>query len=238
MGPSHPRRGRDHRARGRGGRARDGHPWPSLRGATRHQLLVAGATDVAEDLAALAATWGPASYPGYVEQRDAAAHVEVLIEIPARTRNKYEADPVTGALRLDRQLPLSSAYPADYGFVPGTLSEDGDALDALVLLDEPVAPGVLVDAAPLGVLWVEDEHGRDPKLICVLAQHASSDGLFELDDLPAKRLDELEHFFETYKQLEQGRDAMTCGRGDRAAAWREILGSRERARRPVQTVHP
>ena len=91
----------------------------------------------------------------------------VVIEIPRGSRNKYEIDHETNRVYLDRRLFTATTYPADYGFVPETLGGDGDPLDALVLLDDPVYPGVWVQARPVGVLYMEDEAGEDAKLICV-----------------------------------------------------------------------
>ena len=94
--------------------------------------------------------------------------IHVVIEIPRGSRNKYEIDHETNRVYLDRRLFTATTYPADYGFVPDTLGGDGDPLDALVLLDDPVYPGVWVEARPIGVLYMEDEAGEDAKLICVL----------------------------------------------------------------------
>lgn len=91
----------------------------------------------------------------------------VVIEIPRGSRNKYEIDHENSRVFLDRRLFTATTYPADYGFVPDTLAGDGDPLDALVLLDDPVYPGVWVEARPVGVLYMRDEAGEDAKLICV-----------------------------------------------------------------------
>lgn len=202
-------------------------------GIGRHELLAAGAAEVFSDLHGLLASWREHAAHG-VPFADADAAVEVVVEIPARTRNKYELDESSGTLRLDRQLPRSLAYPADYGFVPGTCAEDGDPLDAVVLLDESVVPGTVVRAVPLGVVWVEDEHGRDPKLVTVLQERAKSEQLRELEDLPSWHLRELEHFFTVYKQLEHGRSSRSCGFGSRAEAWAEVAAARDRAGEPDQ----
>jgi inorganic pyrophosphatase len=91
--------------------------------------------------------------------------VEVVIEIPMGSRNKYEVDHETGRIRLDRMLFTSTRYPLDYGFIEGTLAEDGDPLDALVMLDEPTFPGCRVLARPVAVFWMHDEHGPDAKIL-------------------------------------------------------------------------
>ncbi len=154
---------------------------------------------------------------------------DVIIEIPAGTRNKYELDLASGLLRLERQLPANMVYPADYGLFPETLAEDGDPVDALVLIDEPAVPGCVVRVQPLGLLRVRDEHGPDPKVICVLAERAERDHLQGLNDLPRRTLDELEHFFAVYKDLDTGRWAATDGFGPREEALAEITAGWRRA---------
>ena len=93
--------------------------------------------------------------------------IQVIIEIPQGTRNKYEMDHASGRIRLDRMLFTSTCYPLDYGFVPDTLAEDDDPLDAMVMLEEPTFPGCLVLARPVGVFWMRDEHGPDAKILTV-----------------------------------------------------------------------
>jgi len=93
--------------------------------------------------------------------------IYVVIEIPRGSRNKYEIDHEDGKVYLDRRLFTATTYPADYGFIPDTLAGDGDPLDALVLLEDPVYPGVIVEAKPIGLLWMQDEAGPDAKVICV-----------------------------------------------------------------------
>jgi inorganic pyrophosphatase len=154
--------------------------------------------------------------------------VDVIVEIPAGTRNKYEIDHATGALRLERRLPASLVYPADYGYIPGTLAEDGDPLDALVVLGDPVVPGCIVRVVPLGVLWVTDDKGRDPKVLSVLAGDAERDGLADVGDVPERILQEIEQFFDVYKDLEDDKSTATCGWADRAAAEAEIAACRAR----------
>src|SRR4029077_9776500 len=102
--------------------------------------------------------------------------------VPAGSRNKYELDEETQMMRLTRQLPPSLVYPAAYGFVPGTEATDGDPLEALVLLDEPTFPGCCLTAVPLGVMWMEDEQGRDPKIIGVLPDRAEREELEDISD--------------------------------------------------------
>jgi len=155
--------------------------------------------------------------------------IEVMVEIPKGSRNKYEWDHERHIMRLDRRLFTATVYPADYGFVPDTLSGDGDPLDALVLLEDPTFPGCLVRARPVGVFWMVDEKGEDAKLICVPVDDPSSGTVNELSDLPTHLLAEIEHFFAVYKMLEPGREFSTRGFEGRDAAWQEIAESRARA---------
>jgi inorganic pyrophosphatase len=132
-------------------------------------------------------------------------NVTVVVEIPKGSRNKYEIDHDTGAVWLDRTLFTATVYPADYGFFPDTLGEDGDPLDALVLLDEPTFPGCHINVRPVGVFWMRDEAGPDAKILCVPADDPRWEGATELSDVVAQRpnlLDEMRHFFEVYKALE------------------------------------
>ena len=127
---------------------------------------------------------------------------DVVIEIPAGSRNKYEIDHATGQIRLDRMLFTSTRYPYDYGFVVNTLSLDGDPLDALVMLDEPTFPGCVVSVRAIGMLRMSDEAGGDDKLLCVAAGDIRKDYLTNISDLPSFELEEIKHFFEVYKSLE------------------------------------
>jgi inorganic pyrophosphatase len=152
----------------------------------------------------------------------------VVVEIPRGSRNKYEIDHDTGQVFLDRRLFTATTYPSDYGFVPDTLGEDGDPLDALVLLEDPVYPGVVVEARPVGLLWMQDEAGPDAKLICVPRKEPRWKGVEELKDLPEELLEEIKHFFDVYKALEPDKYAHTAGFENRKAAWREIESARAR----------
>jgi inorganic pyrophosphatase len=119
-------------------------------------------------------------------------------------------------------------YPADYGLVPETLAGYGDPLDALVLIDEPVVPGCIVHVALLGVLLVADEHGDDPKLITILRDVADEVGWDEITDLPARRLEEIEHFFAVYKDLDAHATVTTDGYGRRDEAIALVTECRNR----------
>ena len=151
---------------------------------------------------------------------------DVTIEIPKGQRNKYEVDHKTGRVRLDRHLYTPMAYPADYGFVPDTLGGDGDPLDALVLLEDPVYPGVWVAARPVGVLFMRDEAGEDAKLICVPPKEPRWANVHDLEDLTPQLVEEIQHFFEVYKALEPGKESSTAGIAGKEAAWQEIEASR------------
>ncbi|AZA12740.1 inorganic diphosphatase [Corynebacterium choanae] len=153
--------------------------------------------------------------------------VEVTIEIPAGSRNKYEVDHETGKVKLDRYLFTPMAYPTDYGFIDHTLGEDGDPLDALVILPEPVFPGCLVDARVLGVFNMTDEAGGDDKLICVL-DDVRYDHMQTIDDVPQHLRDEIEHFFVHYKDLEKGKEVSGTGWGDKAAAEQILAEAKDR----------
>ncbi len=130
---------------------------------------------------------------------------DVTIEIPQGSRNKYEVDHQTGRIRLDRLLFTSTRYPADYGYIEDSLGEDGDPLDALVLLDEPTWPGCLVRARPIGMFHMRDEAGGDDKILCVPAGDPRKAHVTELDDISEFDRLEIQHFFETYKDLEPGK---------------------------------
>lgn len=143
--------------------------------------------------------------------------LEVIVEIPKGTRNKYEADD-DGQIWLDRMLFTATRYPEDYGFVPDTLAEDGDPLDAMVLLDEPTFPGCHIHARPVGVFVMEDEEGPDAKLLCVPDTDPRMEQIKELEDVPDHTLAEIAHFFSIYKSLEPGKETYPAGWQSRAAA--------------------
>jgi inorganic pyrophosphatase len=150
----------------------------------------------------------------------------VVIEIPRGSRNKYEIDHDDNRVFLDRRLFTATTYPADYGFVPHTLGGDGDPLDALVLLDDPVYPGVWVEARPIGVLYMQDEAGEDAKLICVPPGEPRWEGVHDVSDMTPQLMAEIQHFFEVYKALEPNKYSSTQGIGGRDEAWREIESAR------------
>ncbi|MFV0463367.1 MAG: inorganic diphosphatase [Nostocoides sp.] len=155
---------------------------------------------------------------------------DVTIEIPKGARNKYEVDHETGRIRLDRLLFTSMAYPSDYGYVEDSLGEDGDPLDALVLLDEPTWPGCIVRARPIGMFHMRDEAGGDDKILCVPAGDPRKSGITELDDINEFDRLEIQHFFETYKDLEPGKSVEGAHWAGREAAEQCVRESVERAR--------
>ncbi|CNZ22869.1 inorganic pyrophosphatase [Mycobacterium tuberculosis] len=153
---------------------------------------------------------------------------DVTIEIPKGQRNKYEVDHETGRVRLDRYLYTPMAYPTDYGFIEDTLGDDGDPLDALVLLPQPVFPGVLVAARPVGMFRMVDEHGGDDKVLGVPAGDPRWDHVQDIGDVPAFELDAIKHFFVHYKDLEPGKFVKAADWVDRAEAEAEVQRSVER----------
>jgi inorganic pyrophosphatase len=143
---------------------------------------------------------------------------EVIVEIPRGSRNKYEIDHDTDEVWLDRHLFQATVYPTEYGFFPDTLAEDGDPLDALLLLGEPTVPGCHVRARPVAVLEMTDEKGRDLKVLCVPAGDPRWEHLQDLDDVDDFLLAEIRHFFVVYKDLEPGKESVIGGWGTKAEA--------------------
>jgi inorganic pyrophosphatase len=153
---------------------------------------------------------------------------DVVIEIPKGQRNKYEMDHDTGRIRLDRMLFTSTRYPADYGFIEHTLADDGDPLDALVLLDEPTFPGCLISCRAIGMFRMRDEKGGDDKVLCVPATDPRMAHLREITDVSEFDRLEIQHFFEVYKALEPGKQVDAAMWVGREAADDEIEASRKR----------
>ena len=153
---------------------------------------------------------------------------DVTVEIPKGQRNKYEVDHETGRIRLDRMLFTSTRYPADYGFIEGTLAPDNDPLDALVLLDEPTFPGCLIRCRAIGMFRMRDEKGSDDKVLCVAATDPRMAHLTDVGDVSDFELLEIQHFFEVYKELEPGKQVEPANWVGRAEAYAEIESSRKR----------
>lgn len=156
--------------------------------------------------------------------------VDVVVETPAGSRNKYEMDHRSTAIRLDRRLPSATVFPADYGFVDGTLARDNDPLDALVLVDEHTFPGCLITARIVGLFLMHDEEGPDSKLITVPAGDPLTEHMREIDDVGRPVLNEIEHFFDTYKDLQPGKATVTGGFEGVEAAVAELDAARRRFR--------
>ena len=159
--------------------------------------------------------------------------VHMVIEVPARSANKYEFDEETGMIKLDRVLPSSQVYPGDYGFIPQTLAEDGDPLDGVILSTFPLFPGVLVDVRPVGLMVMEDEKGPDSKILGVVAEDPRWDFVQDLTDVPQGLLEEIRNFFETYKALEakKGKWVKVTGFKGRTEALAELKACMERYKR-------
>ena len=127
---------------------------------------------------------------------------EALIEIPKGSKAKYELDKETGLIRLDRILYTSTVYPANYGFIPRTLADDGDPLDVLVLCNEIIYPMTLVTCTPIGVIKMVDGGELDEKIIAVPVNDPNYKHYYDIKELPQHIFDEMMHFFEVYKMLE------------------------------------
>ena len=153
---------------------------------------------------------------------------DVTGEIPKGHRNKYEVDHATGRIRLDRTLFTSTVYPADYGFIEGTLGDDTDPLDALVLVQEPTFPGCLIACRAIGMFRMKDEKGGDDKVLCVPYDDPRMEHLRDIHHMAQFDLQEIQHFFEVYKALEPGKSVEGATWVGRAEAELEIKRSFER----------
>lgn len=165
--------------------------------------------------------------------------VNAIVEIPKGSRNKYEFDLELGVFRLDRVLYSSMHYPAAYGFVPSTLYEDGDPVDVLIIIDQPLSTGVLVEVRPIGVLRMYDEHGSDDKILSVAVHDPTYKTVTEVNHLPSHLLVEIEHFFTSYKNLE-GKMVKSFG-WDSAQAARQAITSaakKFKAKSKINTIRP
>ncbi|MEM4825020.1 MAG: inorganic diphosphatase, partial [Desulfurococcaceae archaeon] len=147
----------------------------------------------------------------------APSEVNVVIEIPINSGVKYEIDKETGLLLVDRILYTSMVYPFNYGFIPGTLEEDGDPVDVLVISSDPLVPGSIIKVKPIGLLETEDEKGFDSKVVAVPADKIDPryQNINDIDDLPDAIKQRIEHFFAHYKELEKGK-------------WVKVLGWKKR----------
>ncbi len=166
--------------------------------------------------------------------------VNVIIEIPMGGEPiKYEVDKESGALFVDRILGTSMRYPCNYGFIPHTLCGDGDPADVLVFMNRPLLPGSVVRCRPIGMLKMTDESGEDAKILAVPVSKISKyyDGVDSLDDLPQIKLQQISHFFEHYKDLEEGKWVKIEGWADTKAAKQEILDSIENFEKAPDAPH-
>jgi len=159
--------------------------------------------------------------------------VNVIVEVPVGGEPiKYELDKESGTLVVDRFLYTSMRYPGNYGFIPHTLSGDGDPVDVLIANSRAIAPGAVISVRPVGVLLMEDNAGKDEKIIAVPSQHISQrfDGIVNYKDLPEITLSQIEHFFAHYKDLEPGKWVKILRWGDAAEARQMIVEGIARAK--------
>lgn len=154
--------------------------------------------------------------------------VNVIIEIPKGSHNKYEYDEILDEIRLDRVLFSPVYYPADYGYVPETRSEDGDHLDILILVTEPTFPGCIMQARPIGALKMSDDKGLDEKILAVCHNDPRFNNVVSIEDIDQHTKDEIQHFFEVYKQLEQKKVTIE-GWVDKEEAFALINKAREKS---------
>ena len=154
---------------------------------------------------------------------------DVLVEIPKGQRNKYEVDHKSGRIRLDRTLFTATQYPADYGFIEGTLGQDGDPLDALVLVQEPTFPGCLIRSRAIGMFRMSDEKGRDDKVLCVPYEDPRQEHLRDIHHLGEFDRMEIQHFFTVYKDLEPGKSVEGAHWAGREAAEQCVREAMKRA---------
>ncbi|NVN11453.1 inorganic diphosphatase [Nguyenibacter vanlangensis] len=159
--------------------------------------------------------------------KDVPFDINVVIEIPQGSSVKYEIDKESGAVVVDRVLFTPMAYPAAYGFIPGTLAADGDPADALVLIPAPVVPGAVIRARPIGMLRMEDESGQDEKIVCVPHDkvHPHYATVEKIADLPEITIQAIEHFFTRYKDLEKGKWVKVAGWAGREEAGEVITAA-------------
>ena len=152
--------------------------------------------------------------------------VEVVVETPRSSRNKYEVNH-EGEVWFDRRLPGAVAFPADYGHISGALGSDGEPLDALVLMVEPTYPGVRIHARVVGVFWVRTGERREAKLVCVPVGDPAYRDVYELAQLPEHQLQEIGNFFDIYRDLDPGKDVQFDGQ-DGAAVAADVLSASRR----------
>jgi len=158
--------------------------------------------------------------------------VNVMVEIPKGSRNKYEYDSGRKVIKFDRMLFSAMHYPSDYGFITDTLAEDGDPLDALVLVWEPTFPGCMIEARPVGLFRMRDEKGPDAKILCIPLGDPMWNYIKTLDDVPPHLLKEIEHFFKVYKDLEEKKTGIEGWEG-LDSALKDIKEAQERFKKTL-----
>ncbi|QLH75275.1 MAG: inorganic diphosphatase [Methanomassiliicoccales archaeon] len=144
--------------------------------------------------------------------------INVIIETPMGSKNKYEVSKEYDYILLDRVLHSSVVFPLAYGLVPRTYYDDGDPVDAMVIMSEHTFPGCVVEARPIGILHMTDEKGKDDKILCVATGDPRNNEYHELEDIPSHYLNEIAEFFKTYKRLEEGKHTEVLGWEGRAVA--------------------
>lgn len=147
--------------------------------------------------------------------------INVIVEIPKGSKNKYEIDKENGLIKLDRAMKSAQDYPFDYGFVPQSLWDDGDALDVVLLTTYPLFPGILVEARPVAVMRMIDGGEGDDKIIAVPKNDPRWEDVEDLSDINKHTVKEIQHFFETYKTID-GKKVEITGVDDRAAAYEAV----------------
>jgi inorganic pyrophosphatase len=150
-----------------------------------------------------------------------------VVEIPKGSRNKYEYDPELGGIKLDRFVSASVVYPTDYGYLPDTLSPDGDPLDVLVCVSEPTFPGCIVPSKAIGLFKMSDEKGPDDHVVCVPCSDPGWNRCESIEDLPEQLRAEIGHFFAVYKDLDPDKHSEVNGWGDLDAALETIEKARQ-----------
>jgi inorganic pyrophosphatase len=167
--------------------------------------------------------------------RDPPNIINVIVETPKGSKNKYEVSKEYDCILLDRVLHSSVVFPLEYGMIPRTYYEDGDALDAMVVMSEPTFTGCVVEARPIGLLRMRDEKGKDDKVLCIAIRDPRNREYYDLTDLPTHFLDEIAEFFRTYKHLEEGKNTEVLGWEGKEAALRCILEGMDLFDRQIDT---
>lgn len=152
--------------------------------------------------------------------------INTVIEIPKGSRNKYEYDKEMGVFALDRVLYSSVVYPADYGFIPQTIYDDGDPMDIMLLMEQPTFPGCVVASRTIGIMGMIDNGDKDYKILAVPVDDPKYNNVNDISDIPSHILDEISEFFKTYKNLE-GKEVEVLNWEDAEVAKKEVIRSIE-----------